>query len=72
MSLPLSICHVLHWTIVGIYGRVHRLQIKIFLPQNIQENATGIDHRSLQLDVQCCAAEEELGKRVRVDRILLG
>src|SRR3954462_9674600 len=30
-----------------------------------------MDHSSLPLDAQCRAAEEELGQRVRVDRLLL-
>ena len=30
-----------------------------------------MDHRSLPLEAQCRAAEEELGQRVRVDRLLL-
>ena len=30
-----------------------------------------MDHSSLPLDAQCHAAEEELGQRVRVDRLLL-
>ena len=30
-----------------------------------------MDHSSLPLDVQCRAAEQELGQRVHVDRLLL-
>ena len=30
-----------------------------------------MDHSLLPLDAQCRAAEEELGQRVRVDRLLL-
>ena len=30
-----------------------------------------VDHSLLPLDTQCRAAEEELGQRVRVDRLIL-
>ena len=46
-------------------------KLKFSYAQNNQEHATGMDHNSLPLDAQCRAAEEELGQRVRVDRLLL-
>ena len=46
-------------------------KLKFSYAQNNQEHATGMDHRSLPLDAECRAVEEELGQRIRVDRLLL-
>ena len=56
---------------VGIYGRVRRLQIKIPTRRTTKNMLREMDQSSLPLDAQCRAAEEELGQRVRVDRLLL-
>ena len=47
------------------------MQIKISYTQNNKEHAMEMDHRSLPLDVQCRAAEVELGQRVHEVRLLL-
>ena len=56
---------------VEIYGRMRRLQIKIPTRRTTKNMLREMDHRLLPLDAQCRAAEEELGQRVRVDRLLL-
>ena len=46
-------------------------KLKFSYAQNNRNMLREMDHSLLPLDAQCRAAEEELGQRVRMDRLLL-